>query len=57
MTDSRSIEPMQSTHEALVPTLSARCLADGIPFTGAAGWYWWLRGVRRNPVNPNLCNR
>jgi hypothetical protein len=38
-------------------TLSAQCLADGIPFTGFAGWYWWLRGVRRSDSNPNLCNR
>ncbi len=34
-----------------------RCLADGIPFTGLAGWLWWLRGVRRSASNPNLCNR
>jgi hypothetical protein len=38
-------------------TLSPRCLADSIPFTGPAGWFWWLRGVRRSPSNPNLCNR
>ena len=38
-------------------TLSPRCLADGIPFTGTAGWFWWLRGVRRSASNPNLCNR
>ena len=28
------------------PTLSPRCLVDAIPFTGLAGWLWWLRGVR-----------
>jgi hypothetical protein len=38
-------------------TLSPRCLADGIPFTGPAGWFCWLRGVRRSASNPNLCNR
>jgi hypothetical protein len=37
--------------------LSTRCLADGIPFTGPPGWFWWLRGVRRSASNPNLCNR
>jgi hypothetical protein len=29
-------------------TLSPGCLADGIPFTGPGGWYWWLRGMRRS---------
>jgi hypothetical protein len=38
-------------------SLSLRCLADGMPFTGLAGWLWWLRGVRRSASNPNLCNR
>src|SRR5207237_1693788 len=37
--------------------LSPRCLADGIAFTGPAGWYWWLRGVRRSASDPNLCHR
>jgi hypothetical protein len=38
-------------------SLSPRCLADGMPFTGLTGWLWWLRGVRRSASNPNLCNR
>ena len=38
-------------------SLSPRCLADGVPFTGLMGWVWWLRGVRRSDSNPNLCNR
>jgi hypothetical protein len=37
--------------------LSERCLADGTPFSGISGWYWWVRGVRRSPADPNLCNR
>jgi hypothetical protein len=40
-----------------VVSLSSMCLADGMPFTGLAGWVWWLRGVRRSKSNPNLCNR
>jgi hypothetical protein len=42
---------------SVVASLSARCLADGMPFTGFMGWVWRLRGVRRSESNPNLCNR
>jgi hypothetical protein len=48
---------MNSSNGISGSTLSPRCLADGIPFTGPAGWFWWLRGVRRSTSNPNLCNR
>jgi hypothetical protein len=40
-----------------VSSLSPKCLADGIPFTGLMGLVWRLRGVRRSASNPNLCNR
>jgi len=48
---------MNFSNETPILTLSARCLADGIPFTGPAGWLWWLRGVRRSKTDPNLCTR
>ena len=48
---------MNSFNGITESTMSLRCLADGIPFAGPAGWYWWLRGVRRSTSNPNLCNR
>src|SRR5438093_10529047 len=51
------LNAMNSINGISGSTLSPRCLADGIPFTGPAGWYWWLRGVRRSASDPNLCNR
>jgi hypothetical protein len=42
---------------SVVSSLSPRCLADGVPFTGLMGWVWRLRDVRRSDTNPNLCNR
>ena len=51
------LNTMNSFNEISGSTLSPRCLADGMPFTGAAGWFWWLRGVRRSASHPNLCNR
>src|SRR5215510_8687920 len=51
---------MNSPHEISRTTdssLSRECLADGTPFTGPLGWFWWLRGIRRGASNPNLCNR
>jgi hypothetical protein len=42
---------------SMTSAFSPICLADGVPFTGFLGFWWWLRGVRRSDVNPNLCNR
>jgi hypothetical protein len=51
------LNTMNSLNGSSGAALSPQCLADGIPFTGPAGWYWWLRGVRRSVSDPNLCNR
>jgi len=42
---------------SIVSSLSAKCLGDGVPFTGFMGLVWRFRGVRRSDTNPNLCSR